>query len=539
MTLYWSALAFMVLTVTGDVYALDIIGNNGSPSDVFPLGLCQGDCDNDIECFGDLTCFMRTGFQTVPGCSGAGQYGKDYCYNPQKPQALTFLATKQKHPESYPLRKCQGQCDSDADCADTLKRFQRTGTQTVPGCTGTGVTGRAYCYSPAAPGTIPNSPSSSVSVTPGVTTATKVTYVPGLLTVVKAGLRLSAGLDVRIVANKDRPVKYYNGAQSLVNFHTDPDAAGIFKERWIRKLLLRLKFREQHHRRGWIDRVQFKGDVLGYRRVLSGTQRNCGGGRSPTTPGCCEENGKNGFVWEVSPGGKFVGRKTNLVPEGGNYESVAYEFDLAQGRNVYYITEDSPTGALVQFVPSANLGTPGEMYSQGTHRYLRVDSGNFGTFSWVAKKSNATPQLYPNVEGIDAKDGFLYFVSKVDKTLFILNLAAGIFTKESTNQGLFNDQPDQVNRIIGVDPHNVLYFCEDGGSYCGIHGRTSAGKYVTIIDNDPNSGLLTGETTGLAFSPDGRRMYVSFQKPGVIFEISRTDGYSFGGDFIDVKYHAI
>lgn len=438
MTLYWSALAFMVLTVTGDVDALDIIGNNGSPSDVFPLGLCQGDCDNDIECFGDLTCFMRTGFQTVPGCSGAGQYGKDYCYNPQKPEALTFLATKQMHPESYPLRKCQGQCDSDADCADTLKCFERTGTQTVPGCTGTGVTGRAYCYSPVASGAVPTSPSSSASVPPGVTTATKVTYVPGLLTVVKAGLRLSAGLDVRIVANKDRPVKYYNGAQSLVNFHTDPDAAGIFSKKDGSGNYYYVS-NSENNITGGVGSIEFnsKGDVLGYRRVLSGTQMNCGGGRSPyNTWLSCEENGKNGFVWEVSPGGKFVGRKTNLVPEGGNYESVAYEFDLAQGRNVYYITEDSPTGALVQFVPSANLGTPGEMYSQGTHRYLRVDSGNFGTFSWVAKKSNATPQLYPNVEGIDAKDGFLYFVSKIDKTLFILNLAAGIFTKESTNKGL-------------------------------------------------------------------------------------------------------
>ena len=26
------------------------IGNNGSPAEVFPLGECQGDCDNDGEC---------------------------------------------------------------------------------------------------------------------------------------------------------------------------------------------------------------------------------------------------------------------------------------------------------------------------------------------------------------------------------------------------------------------------------------------------------------------------------------------------------
>jgi hypothetical protein len=33
-------------------------------------------------------------------------------------------------------------------------------------------------------------------------------------------------------------------------------------------------------------------------------------------------------------------------------------------------------------------------------------------------------------------------------------------------------------------------------------------------------------------------MYVAYQKPGVILEVRRTDGYSFGGDFIDIKYHA-
>ena len=64
-----------------------------------------------------LTCFMRTGFQSVPGCLGAGEYGKDYCYNPQKPNALAFLANKQMHSESYPLGECKGQCgETDTDC---------------------------------------------------------------------------------------------------------------------------------------------------------------------------------------------------------------------------------------------------------------------------------------------------------------------------------------------------------------------------------------------------------------------------------------
>ena len=52
------------------------------------------------------------------------------------------------------------------------------------------------------------------------------------------------------------------------------------------------------------------------------------------------------------------------------------------------------------------------------------------------------------------------------------------------------------------------------------------------------SGDYSGETTGLAFSPDGKLMYVSFQSPGIIFEISRMDGMPFYGATLDIKYHA-
>ena len=130
-------------------------------------------------------------------------------------------------------------------------------------------------------------------------------------------------------------------------------------------------------------------------------------------------------------------------------KAVAFRFDETLGRNVYYITEDSQIGALIQFTPSAKLGTREEMYSPGTYKFLRVDSGNVGSFSWVDAKSDATPQFYPSTEGIDIKDGRLYLVSKVDKTLFILDLAAGTFTKESTNQGLVSSSSD-------VDPEFSL-----------------------------------------------------------------------------------
>ena len=60
---------------------LQVLGNNGQPSEVFPLGLCQGDCDSDDECEGDLVCFQREAYQAVPGCSGgeSEDKGLDFC----------------------------------------------------------------------------------------------------------------------------------------------------------------------------------------------------------------------------------------------------------------------------------------------------------------------------------------------------------------------------------------------------------------------------------------------------------------------------
>jgi hypothetical protein len=61
-----------------------VVGDNGSPSSRFPLGLCQGDCDRDSDCAGTLRCFQRNGGQDVPGCAGGAKdrSKSDYCYNP-------------------------------------------------------------------------------------------------------------------------------------------------------------------------------------------------------------------------------------------------------------------------------------------------------------------------------------------------------------------------------------------------------------------------------------------------------------------------
>ena len=66
-----------------ELKSLDIVGNNGDPYEVFPLSECQGDCDSNDECIGNLVCLQRDAGDIVPGCLGSDNNSKtDYCIRP-------------------------------------------------------------------------------------------------------------------------------------------------------------------------------------------------------------------------------------------------------------------------------------------------------------------------------------------------------------------------------------------------------------------------------------------------------------------------
>lgn len=60
-------------------YSLIEAGNDGNPGAAFPLGRCEGDCDNNGDCEGDLICFQRNENDEVPGCRGDADAAMDYC----------------------------------------------------------------------------------------------------------------------------------------------------------------------------------------------------------------------------------------------------------------------------------------------------------------------------------------------------------------------------------------------------------------------------------------------------------------------------
>jgi len=110
---------------------------------VLPLGLCEGDCDSNDECMGDLVCFLRNNYEPVPMCSGGSggdRSGYDYCIMPP-------LKEFGWNPV-LPLDLCEGDCDSDDECMGSLECFTRNDLTHVPGCYGDGVSDYDYCITP-------------------------------------------------------------------------------------------------------------------------------------------------------------------------------------------------------------------------------------------------------------------------------------------------------------------------------------------------------------------------------------------------------
>lgn len=125
----------------------------------FALKMCQGDCDDDLDCEPGLICYERDKNQNVPGCEkgGTGIGKEDYCAKPVANQLVLRAWPKGGYPisgaedRSEGLLECEGDCDSDEDCAGDLKCQQRDGLETVYGCEGVprgenGVSSFDYCY---------------------------------------------------------------------------------------------------------------------------------------------------------------------------------------------------------------------------------------------------------------------------------------------------------------------------------------------------------------------------------------------------------
>ena len=137
-------------------------GANPDPG-VFPLQHCEGRCAVTEDCAVGLKCEEHKGNRPVSGCLGgetmaAGNFcvfdpfGAGYAAPqvvPTEAPTVTMSPTLPQLPirpavdfganppaDVFPLQRCQGDCDTNDDCADGLVCFQRQSNQAIPGCSG-------------------------------------------------------------------------------------------------------------------------------------------------------------------------------------------------------------------------------------------------------------------------------------------------------------------------------------------------------------------------------------------------------------------
>ena len=112
---------------------------------------CYGGCRDGSECEEGLSCFVRRGFEAVPGCEGPGVRAQAYCYDPLYGGLAeeSLLAVRDVECDKKDrCDKCQGRCSQDEDCEKDLVCYRRFGLEVVPGCASQGVLAVSYCFDP-------------------------------------------------------------------------------------------------------------------------------------------------------------------------------------------------------------------------------------------------------------------------------------------------------------------------------------------------------------------------------------------------------
>jgi len=363
------------------------------------------------------------------------------------------------------------------------------------------------------------------------------------------GMRVSGGLNVRIIGEAGKRARYANRFYSQNPVHKQPDAGGCFDQPdggWIY-----VSNSEVDKKGGGVGAFEFNanGDLENYHMIQTGTNMNCGGGKSPwgTWFSGEEFNGNpKGGMWEVD----IRGGGARMTQFGrGKFESAICD-DRDMHKLECFATVDEEDESLRRYQPSPRVlqdAVSEEDYSNvmhspgGTLTYLLLNPA-LGRYTWTASKASAdanAKKYYPNLEGIDHHDGKLYFVSKIRRELFVLDLDGNTYQSSTTKSGSFEAQPDQIAHIVGDDPNgnSYVYFLEDGGKEPGVFARSlEENKAFTIIEKIKDK-FDGDEATGLAFCDNFTRMIFAFQERGIIYEVTRDDGLPFYGATANVKYH--
>lgn len=339
-----------------------------------------------------------------------------------------------------------------------------------------------------------------------------------LLPADRNGVRLPPGFSSRIVAESS--VSPLGGCEYV--WHAAPDGGGCFKDTGGGWIYVSNSELGDHDGGAGALRFDASGQLIDAYSILQGTSMNCSGGTTPWGTWLSCEEIDDGRVWECDP----LGVETAVVrPALGVFKHEAVAVDSLNRK--LYLTEDQADGCLYRFTPFRYPDL-----SAGKLEAARVvGGGETGKVEWLEisdplarkkatrRQTNAT--RFNGGEGIAWFENRVYFTTKGDNRVWAFDII-------SQNLSILYDDNVYVDPVLtGVDNITVaadgsLYVAEDGGNL-----------QVVVIANDGSiypiaelEGHEKSEIAGVAFSPDGSRLYFSSQRgvsgdplDGLIFEI--------------------